>query len=119
MRHRNKKHLKLKKRDTAHRKAIYRNLLTSLFEHKSIVTTEKRALAITPDAHRLIEVASGDHSEHNKIRLIMAELFTPTASHSLMSLAKSYKDRNGGYTRMTAIKYRDGDAAKLVKLELV
>ncbi len=119
MRHRNKKHLKLKKRDTGHRKAIYRNLLTGLFQHTSIVTTEKRALAITPDAHRLIEVANSDVAEHNKIRTIMSELFTTEASVSLMSLAKAYKDRKGGYTRITAIKYRDGDAAKLVKLELV
>lgn len=119
MRHRNKKHLKLKKRDVGHRNSIYRSLLTGLFQYTSIVTTEKRALAITPDAHRLIDIVNSDTAEHNKIRAVMAELFTKEASVSLMSLAKAYKDRNGGYTRMTAIKYRDGDSAKLVKLELV
>ena len=119
MRHRNKKHLKLKKRDVGHRNSIYRNLLTGLFTHTSIITTEKRALAITPKAHRLIEVANSDTEEHNKIRSIMAELFTIESSVSLMTLAKAYKERTGGYTRITAIKYRDGDNAKLVKLELV
>jgi large subunit ribosomal protein L17 len=119
MRHRVKKHLHLSQKDTCHRKAVVRNLLTSLFTHKALNTTEKRALAIEPLAHRLIEIAKGDHTEYNKIRLIAAELFTKEASVSLMTLAKNYAKQNGGYTRITPIKYRDGDSAKLVKLELI
>ena len=119
MRHRVKKHLHLNGKDTNHRKAVVRNLLTSLFTHKSLETTEKRALAMEPLAHRLIEVAKGDHTEYNKIRMIGAELFTKEASVSLMSLAKNYASTKGGYTRITPIKYRDGDNAKLVKIELV
>ncbi len=46
MRHRVKKHLHLNGKDTNHRKAVIRNLLTSLFTHKSLETTEKRALAM-------------------------------------------------------------------------
>lgn len=106
-------------KDVGHRKAVVRNLLTSLFTHKSLQTTEKRALALEPIAHRLIEVAKGDHSEYNKIRLISAELYTKEASVSLLSLAKNYADTKGGYTRIIPIKYRDGDAAKLVKIELI
>jgi ribosomal protein L17 len=90
MRHRVKKHKRLSQKDACHRKAVIRNLLTSLFTHKSLQTTEKRALAIEPLAHRLIEVAKGDHTEYNKIRLIASELFTKEASVSLMSLAKNY-----------------------------
>jgi large subunit ribosomal protein L17 len=70
MRHRVKKHLHLNGKDTNHRKAVVRNLLTSLFTHKSLQTTEKRALAIESMAHRLIEVAKGPHTEYNKIRII-------------------------------------------------
>ena len=119
MRHRVKKHLHLSQKDNAHRKAVIRNLLTGLFTHKSIQTTEKRALAMEPLAHRLIEMAKGDHTEYNKIRFITAELFTKEASTSLMALAKNYMKQAGGYTRITPIKYRDGDSAKLLKIELV
>jgi large subunit ribosomal protein L17 len=43
--------------DNAHRKSVIRNLITALFTHRSIETTEKRAMAIEPLAHRLIEMA--------------------------------------------------------------
>ena len=119
MRHRVKKHLHLSGKDTNHRKSVVRNLLTSLFTHKSLETTEKKALAMEPLAHRLIEVAKWPHTEYNKIRMIGAELFTKEASVSLLSLAKNYIDVKGGYTRIIPIKYRDGDSAKLVKIELI
>ncbi len=119
MRHRVKKHLHLSGMDKAQRKSAVRNLLTGLFTHQSIQTTEKRALAIEPIAHRLIEVANSDHSEYNKIRMIGSIFFTKDASVSLLTLATKYKDQNGGYTRITPIKFRDGDGAKLVRIELV
>lgn len=119
MRHRVKKHLHFKGKDDCHRKSMVRNLLTSLFTHKSIQTTSKKAFAIESLAHRLIEVAKGEHTEYNKIRMVSAELFTKEASVSLMQLAQGYKDKKGGYTRITPIKYRDGDSATLVKIELV
>lgn len=119
MRHRVKKHLHLSGKDKAHRKSVVRSLVSALFEHKSIVTTEKRALAIIPVAHRLIDMAKSNQTEYNKIRFIAPEVFTEVASRSVLAVAPAYKDRNGGYTRITPIKYRDGDAALLVKLELV
>ena len=67
----------------------------------------------------MIEVAKGPHTEYNKIRMIGAELFTKEASVSLLTLAKNYAEMKGGYTRIIPIKYRDGDNAKLVKIELV
>ncbi len=70
-------------------------------------------------AHRLIEIAKSSQPEYNKIRAISALLFTKEAGVSLMTLAQNYKDKSGGYTRITPIKYRDGDSAKLVKIELV
>ena len=119
MRHRVKKHLHLSGKDKAHRKSVVRSLVSGLFEHKSIVTTQKRALAIEPVAHGLIELAKGDHTEYNKIRFITPEVFTESASRAVLEVAQSYADRKGGYTRITPIKYRDGDGALLVKLELV
>ncbi len=119
MRHRVKKHLHLNGKDTNHRNAVVRNLLTSLFTHKSIETTEKKALAMEGSAHKLIEIAKSEQTDYNKIRAISAELFTKEAGVSLMTLAQNYKNVHGGYTRITPIKLRDGDAAKLVKIELI
>ncbi|MBP9779096.1 50S ribosomal protein L17 [Candidatus Gracilibacteria bacterium] len=119
MRHRVKKHLHLNGKDKAHRKSVVRSLISGLFEHKSIVTTEKRALAIEPVSHKLIELVKSGQSDYNKIRLISPEVHTEAASRAILEIGSSYKDRNGGYTRITPIKYRDGDGALLVKLELV
>ena len=119
MRHRVKKHLHLNGKDKAHRKSVVRNLVSGLFTNKSIVTTEKRALATVGVAHHLIEIAKSEHSLVTKIRMILPEVFTDDASRAVLEVAPQYADRNGGYTRITPIKYRDGDGALLVKLELV
>lgn len=119
MRHRVKKHLHLSGKDKAHRKSVVRSLVSGLFEHKSIVTTEKRALAIEPVSHKLIELAKSAQTDYNKIRVISTEVHTESASRAVLETGATYKDRNGGYTRITPIKYRDGDGALLVKLELV
>lgn len=57
MRHRVKKHLHLNGKDKAHRKSVVRNLVSGLFEHGAITTTEKRALSIVGVAESLIETA--------------------------------------------------------------
>lgn len=119
MRHRVKKHLHLKGKDQAHRKSVVRSLVSAFFENGSIVTTNKRALAITPTIEKLIEVAKGPTTEYNKIRYIAPEVFTEAASRAVMLVAKNYTERHGGYSRITPIKYRDGDGALLVKIELV
>jgi large subunit ribosomal protein L17 len=119
MRHRVKKHQHFNGKDNAHRKSVIRNLVSAVFENKSIVTTEKRALAITPVIHRLIEMANSEHTEFNKIRFITPEVFTEAASRAVLAIGPTYANQKGGYTRITPIKYRDGDAALLVKLELV
>ena len=119
MRHRVKKHLHLSGKDQAHRKSVVRNLVSSLFEHQAIVTTKKRAQAIAPVVESLIEIAKGDHTEYNKIRLITPEVFTPKASRAVLDAAKSYKDRQGGYTRIIKAGFRYGDNAPMAVIEFV
>jgi large subunit ribosomal protein L17 len=119
MRHRVKKHLHFNGKDKAHRKSVVRNLVSGIFQHKSIVTTEKRALAITPVVHHLIEIAKSDRTEFNKIRMIAPEVHTEAASRAILEIGKDYTTREGGYTRITPLKHRSGDSALLVKLELV
>lgn len=120
MRHRVKKNLKFNNKSSAHRDAMKRNLLTSFFLHKSLQTTEKKAKAIVPMIDRLINTVN-TKDEMNAIRYVMQYLYTKEASLELFkNVAPKYKEsRTSGFTRMTPIKFRDGDNAKIVKLELV
>lgn len=97
-----------------------RNLVTQVFLHKSIKTTEKRARAIVPLIDRMINVVNSK-DEMNAIRYVMSFLFTEESSLELFkNVAPKYKgQKTSGFTRMTPVKYRDGDRAKLVLLELI
>ena len=120
MRHRVRKNLRFNNKDFAHVDAMERNLLTSFFLHKSIKTTEKKASLVAPLVDKLINVVN-TKDEMNAIRFVMKYLYTKEASLELFkSVAPKYKGtKTSGFTRATAIKFRDGDNAKIVKLELV
>lgn len=120
MRHRVRKHLKFNNKSFSHRDAMQRNLLTSFFMHKSLKTTDKKAKSIVPMIDKLINVVN-KKDEMNAIRYAMKYLYTKEASLELFkNVAPKYKgNKTSGFTRMTAIKLRDGDNAKIVKLELV
>ena len=118
MRHRVKRHLKLNHKPGAHTDSVVRNLLTSFFVHKSLVTTQKRAKVISGRIDRLINTAK-QKDARNAIRQAMSVLYTETSSRELFSVAEKSGERNSGFTRITPLKYRDGDSAKLVQIELV
>lgn len=120
MRHRVRKHLKFNGKSFEHRDAMQRNLLTSLFLHKSIKTTEKKAKSIIPLVDKLVNVVN-TKDELNAIKFVMKYLYTKDSSLELFkNVAPKYKgERTSGFTRITPIKYRDGDNAKLVVIELV
>ena len=117
MRHRSQKHLKLNGRDVNHRDATLRNLAGSLFVHGKIATTQKRARAVTPLVHNLIGKCL-NNSTMNTIRALKESLYTEEACIAAMEVAKNTK-KTSGFTRMTPLKYRAGDASMLVTLELV
>jgi large subunit ribosomal protein L17 len=120
MRHKVRKHLKFNGKSFQHRNAMQRNLLTSFFLHKGIKTTEKKAKSIIPMIDKLIN-AVNSKDEMNAIRYSMQYLFTEESSKELFQhVAPKYKDtKTSGFTRIVPIKYRDGDNAKLVLLELI
>jgi large subunit ribosomal protein L17 len=103
-----------------HRKAMMRNLLTSFFTHKSIKTTEKKARFVVPMIDKLINVVN-TKDEMNAIRAVMAYLYSKESSLELFkNIAPKYKGKKtSGFTRIVPLKYRDGDSAKLVLLELI
>ncbi|HHV71043.1 MAG TPA: 50S ribosomal protein L17 [Clostridia bacterium] len=105
-------------RNSGHRKALFRNLVTSLFKHGKIETTEAKAKEINKIADKMVTLAKrGDlHSR----RLVLAYLLDETVVKDLFdNIAPRYAERSGGYTRITKIGPRRGDAAPMVIIELV
>lgn len=105
-------------RTSTHRKAMFRNMATSLFRHERIETTHVKAKELRGFAERLITLAKrGDlHARRSAYRDIrdqdvLAKLFN--------DIAPRYKARPGGYTRVTRVRVRRGDNAEMSIIELV
>ncbi len=105
-------------RNTAQRKTLFRSLITDLFRHERIKTTEAKAKAVRADAEQLITLAKrGDvHARRTAQRTILDK---KVAAKLFETLGPRYKDRPGGYTRILRLGPRQGDAAEMVLLELV
>lgn len=111
-------------RDTTHRKALFRNLIKSLYTHERIMTTEAKARAIRAEAEKLITkakhgIAEGGNRVHAQRQLVAALNDKTLAKKVFDEFAPRYATRNGGYTRMIKLGKRQGDAADMVILELV
>ncbi|MDR2480937.1 MAG: 50S ribosomal protein L17 [Spirochaetaceae bacterium] len=105
-------------RMAAHRKALIRNMASSLFRYGRIKTTKAKALEVRRRAEKLITRAKVD-SVHNR-RMISARLYDEAIIAKLFTdIAPKMKDRPGGYTRIIKTGERQGDAAEMVILELV
>ena len=105
-------------RMAAHRKALHRSMVTSLFRHERISTTKAKALEVRRTAEKMITRAKVD-SVHNR-RIVSGRLYDEGMVAKLFTnIAPRMKDRNGGYTRILKLGERQGDAAEVVLLELV
>jgi large subunit ribosomal protein L17 len=105
-------------RMSAHRKALHRNMVTSLFRHERIKTTRAKAQAVRRTAEKLITRAKND-SVHNR-RIASSRLFDEGIVAKLFTnIGPRMKEREGGYTRIIKLGERYGDAAEIVILELV
>ena len=105
-------------RTSSHREAMFRNMVTSLFEHERIVTTEQKAKELRPIAEKMITLAKrGDlHARRQalsyiKSKDVVAKLFDEIQSQ--------FAGRSGGYTRIIKTGQRQGDAASMAIIELV
>ena len=94
------------------------NLATALFEHGKITTTEAKAKRLRPLAERLITFAKrGDLHARRRVLTVVRD---KGVVHELFTeIAPSYAGRPGGYTRITKIGPRKGDAAPMAVIELV
>ena len=105
-------------RNTNHRRALFRSLVTSLLEHERIETTEAKAKEVRILADRIITLGKqGDlHARRRALayvrtREVVGKVFT--------DLAGRFAERPGGYTRLIKTRRRVGDAARMVVIELV
>jgi len=105
-------------RNSSHRKAMFRNMAVSLFEHEVIKTTLPKAKELKRVAEPLITLAKND-SVANR-RLAFARTGSKEMVGKLFSdIGPRYAERPGGYTRILKCGYRAGDAAPMAFVELV
>ena len=105
-------------RTTAQRKAMLRQLTTDLLEKGRIETTVTRAKEVQPIAEKMITLGKGGTlaDRRRALALITKE---DVVTKLFKEIAPSYAERNGGYTRITRIGVRRGDAAEKAVIELV
>ena len=105
-------------RPTDHRQAMLRGLVTYLLENGKIETTLTRAKEVQAMAEKMITTAKND-TLHNR-RLVLAFVTKEDVTSKLFTeIAPKYKERSGGYTRVTKIGPRRGDGAEMAIIELI
>ena len=116
MRH-GRKHGKLG-RTSAHRKALMRNMVTSLLDHEQIETTDAKAKELRRVADKMITLGKRGslHARRQALSVIRDKGIT---AKLFEVLAGRYAERNGGYTRVLKTRNRAGDAAPMSIIELV
>ena len=105
-------------RNSSHRKAMFRNMANSLFEHEIIKTTVPKAKELRRVAEPLLTLAKIDSVAHR--RLAFDRLRSKSAVGKLFDmLGPRYVERPGGYLRIMKCGYRSGDKAPMAYVELV
>jgi large subunit ribosomal protein L17 len=105
-------------RNTSHRRAVLRNLVTSVILMDRIETTLTKCKASQPLVEKMITL--GKRGSVHARRQALAYLMTPESVDRLFAtVAPRYSDRNGGYTRITRTGARQGDAAEMAYIELL
>ena len=105
-------------RETAHRTAMLRGMVTFLLENGKIETTVTRAKEVSAMTEKFITIAKVENL-HNK-RMAMAFITKEDVVKKLFKeIAPKYVDKNGGYTRITKLGPRRGDAAEMAVIELI
>ena len=106
------------KRDVSARRALLRNLVTSVVMDERIETTIPKAKAAKPLVEKMITLAK-EGTLHSR-RQAASYLMTPESVKKLFDkLGPRFGQRNGGYTRIVRVGFRQGDGAETCKLELV
>ena len=105
-------------RPTDHRKAMLRAMVTFLLENGKIETTVTRAKEVSAIAEKMITLGK-ENTLHNKRQALSYITKEDVVKKLFDEISPKYADRNGGYTRVTRIGVRRGDAAEMAIIELV
>lgn len=105
-------------RNTSHRRALLRNLVTSFLEHGRLMTTLPKAKEVRPLAERMITLGKRD-SLHARRQVQAYLLKEAIAKRVFDTIAPKFSDRNGGYSRIIKLGNRKGDGADLAIIELI
>jgi large subunit ribosomal protein L17 len=105
-------------RVTAHRWALFRNLLVALFRHERIMTTEAKAKAVRGLADHMVTLAKREdlHARRQVLSMVPDAV---VVKKLFDTIAARFSERHGGYTRIMKAGLRPGDRAQMVVLELV
>jgi large subunit ribosomal protein L17 len=105
-------------RDSSHRRAVLRNLVTSLFRYEEISTTHAKAKALRPIAEKMITLAK--RGDLHARRQALSYLLDKSVAHKLFEQMKDrFSDRQGGYIRILKAGHRVGDNAPLAIVQLL
>ena len=105
-------------RNTKQRRALFKNLANSVILYEKVETTEAKAKAVKPYIEKLITLSKEDSLSNR--RALKARLgYKNTVDKLLEVVGPTFKDRPGGYLRLTKMPLRVGDSAKMVVVEFV
>lgn len=106
-------------RNRAHLDAMLKNLATSVILYERVKTTEAKAKLVKPVVEKLITKAKSQDLP-NAMRYLNAYLTDKNASKKITrELLERYKDRSSGFTSLTSLGFRAGDAAPMAQIELI
>lgn len=100
------------------RKALMRNLMTSLFLYGKVQTTDAKAKALASDAEKLITRIKRQKDAHNAVRELKKVIFTEASSKKALEYINASK-KTSGFVRTTKIRMRPGDGALVVQVDLI
>lgn len=105
-------------RDTSHRKAMLRNMMTSLFKHEQLETTDAKAKELRPLAEKMITLAK--RGDLHARRQALAAFQDKAVAHRLFDeLKERFLNRQGGYVRIVKKENRKGDGAPISIIQLL
>ena len=105
-------------RNSAQRRALLRQLAISMIMHERLTTTEAKAKSLRPVVEKLVTIARSDTQHHRS--LIMSKIDNSPATLKLFEvIGPRFEEVPGGYTRISKLGLRHGDAAPMALIEFV
>jgi len=115
---RHQKRIKSLDRNNEARKALLRNLATSVIFYEKVKTTKAKAKVVKPMIEKIITIAK--KNDLNSRRKLLETLYHKKAvKKALEVLGPRYKEKKGGYTRIINLGRRQGDGAEIVQIEFI